>query len=82
MILGQIIIYGLLLLGNENAGFILAVILGSIAFFVWAISHIVEWIQPSRVTHNYYGFVLSCWVGPLIALAGFIFLRGDLGMLH
>jgi len=79
MILGQIIIYGLLLLGNEYAGFMLAVILGSIAFFVWLISYVVEWIQPSRVTHNYYGFVLSCWVGPLIALVGFTALRGGVG---
>ncbi|TXF91639.1 hypothetical protein FUA23_00205 [Neolewinella aurantiaca] len=81
MILGQVIIYGLLLLFDEYAGFMLAVILGSIAFFVWLISYIVEWIQPSRVTHNYYGFVLSCWVGPLIALLGFIALRGEVGWL-
>lgn len=76
MTLGQVIIYGLLLLFNEYAGFLLAVILGSIAFFVWLISYAVEWIQPSRVTHNYYGFVLSCWAGPLITLIGFTFLRG------
>jgi hypothetical protein len=81
IILGQVIIYGLLLLGNEYAGFMLAVILGSIAFFVWGISYIVEWIQPSRVTRNYYGFVLSCWVGPLVALIGFTFLRGGIGWL-
>ncbi len=81
MILGQVIVYGLFLLGNEYAGFLLAVILGSIAFFVWLISYIVEWIQPSRVTHNYYGFVLSCWVGPLVALIGFTALRGGMGWL-
>lgn len=81
MILGQVIIYGLLLLGNEYAGFMLAVILGSIAFFVWVISYIVEWIQPSRVTRNYYGFVLSCWVGPWLALIGFVALRGEVGWL-
>ena len=79
MILGQIIVYALLMLANEYAGFLLGVILGSISFAVWGISHIVEWIQPSRVTRNYYGFVLSCWVGPLIALIGFVFLRGEIG---
>jgi hypothetical protein len=81
MILGQVIFYGLFLLFNEYAGFLLAVILGSIAFFVWLISYAVEWIQPSRVTHNYYGFVLSCWLGPLIALIGFTILRGEIGWL-
>ena len=79
MILGQIIVYGLLLLYDEYAGFLLAVIVGAIAFATWAISHAVELIQPSRVTKTYYGFVLSCWVGPLVALVGFTMLRGGVG---
>lgn len=81
MTLGQIIIYALLMLANEYAGFLLGVILGSISFAVWAISHIVELIQPSRVTKTYYGFVLSAWVAPLIAVLGFIALRGEIGWL-
>lgn len=79
MILGQIIIYALLMLANEYAGFLLGVILGSISFAVWAVSHIVELIQPSRVTKTYYGFVLSAWVAPLITVLGFIALRGGIG---
>ena len=82
MILGQVIAYGLLLLANEYAGFLLASILGSIAFFVWLISYVVEWIQPSRVTRTYYGFVLSCWLGPLIALIGFTALRGGIDWMN
>jgi len=79
MILGQMIIYGLLLLFDEYAGFLLATIIGAIAFAVWGISHIVEMIQPSRVTKTYYGFILSSWVGPLLALVGFTLLRGGVG---
>jgi hypothetical protein len=79
MILGQIIIYALLMLANEYAGFLLGVILGSISFAVWAVSHIVELIQPSKVTKTYYGFVLSAWVAPLITIFGFIALRGGVG---
>lgn len=75
-ILLQVIFYAVLLLLAEYAGFLLAVILGSISFFVWAISHVVEWIQPSRVSGKYYGLVLSCWVGPLIAVVGFAYLQG------
>lgn len=82
MILGQIIVYALFMLANEYAGFLLGVILGSISFAVWAISHIVELIQPSRVTKTYYGFVLSAWLAPLIAVLGFIALRGEIGWLN
>jgi hypothetical protein len=81
MTLGQIILYALLMLANEYAGFLLGVILGSISFAVWAVSHIVELIQPSRVTKTYYGFVLSAWVAPLITVLGFIYLRGEIGWL-
>jgi hypothetical protein len=82
MILGQIIIYALLMLANEYAGFLLGVILGSISFAVWVISHIVELIQPSKVTKAYYWYVLSAWVAPLITVLGFIALRGGVGWLN
>lgn len=82
MVLVNIIVYGSLMLVNEYAGFLLAVIIGAISFSVWGISHIVEWIQPSKVTRNYYGFVLAAWVGPLLAVLGFIVLRGEIGWLN
>ncbi|MFT6000157.1 MAG: hypothetical protein ACI81P_002618 [Neolewinella sp.] len=81
MILGQIIIYALLMLANEYAGFLLGVILGSISFAVWGISHIVELIQPSNVTKTYYWFVFSAWVAPFITVIGFIYLGGEIGWL-
>ncbi|WP_020569818.1 hypothetical protein [Neolewinella persica] len=82
MILGQIIFYALLMLANEYAGFLLGVILGTISFAVWVISHIVELIEPSKVTKSYYWFVFSAWVAPLITVLGFIFLRGEIGWLQ
>lgn len=82
MVLANVICYGLLMLANEYVGFLLAVIVGAISFAVWVISYLVEWIQPSRVTRNYYGFVLAAWIGPLVAVLGFIALRGEVGWLN
>lgn len=81
MVLGQVILFLLILLWNEYVGTLLTVILGAIAFFVWGISYVVEWIQPSRVTRTYYGFVLATWLGPLVALLLFVALRGELAWL-
>jgi len=81
MLVGQVIIYMIIMLGNEYAGFLLAVIIGAISFGVWAISHIVEWIEPSRVNKNYYSYMLAGWMGPGLALLGFIFLRGEISWL-
>ena len=75
-ILAQVIFYFALLLLSEYAGFLLAVIIGAICFCVWAVSHIVEWIEPSRVQGKYYSLALSAWVGPLVALIGFAYLQG------
>lgn len=76
LLIGQIIIYLLLMLGDEYAGQLLAMILGAICLAVWLISLIVEWIEPSRVKRNYYRYLLTGWLAPAIALLGFIALRG------
>lgn len=81
MIIGQLIFYLLLMLFDEYFGQLLAIILGAISFAVWAISHIVEWIEPSRVNRNYYQYMLSGWIGPALALVIFILLRGEIGWL-
>lgn len=78
----NVIIYSGLMLYDEYAGFLLAVILGSISFAIWGISLIVEWIQPSKVTKTYYGLVFAGWLGPLVAIFGFIALRGEIGWLN
>lgn len=81
MLLGQIIVYMLIMLGDEYAGFLLAVIIGAICFGIWLISLIVEWIEPSRVNKNYYRYMLAGWMGPALALLGFILLRGEISWL-
>ncbi len=77
MLIGQLIFYLLVMLGDEYAGSLLAIILGGICFAIWVISHIVEWIEPSRVNRAYYSFMLSGWLGPALALFGFFLLRGE-----
>lgn len=76
LLLGQVIIYLLLMLGDEYAGQLLAIILGTICFAVWLISYAVEWIEPSRVKGEYYRYLLTGWLAPVIAMIGFIVLRG------
>ncbi|MEO0733329.1 MAG: hypothetical protein AAFZ52_10880 [Bacteroidota bacterium] len=76
LLLGQLAIYLLLMLADEYTGQLLAIILGGIVLAVWIISHIVEWIEPSRVNKAYYRYMLSGWLAPALALVGFVLLRG------
>ena len=80
-LLGQIIFYLLLMLYNEYAGQLLAIILGAIFMAIWVISLIVELIQPSRVKKNYYRYMITGWVAPALALVVFVLLRGEIGWL-
>ncbi|WP_116124219.1 hypothetical protein [Lewinella sp. IMCC34183] len=80
-LLAQLIGYLLILLYDDYLGTLLALILGVIALAVWVLSYVVEWIQASRVSPRYYRYLLTVWVAPLIALLGFIFLRGGVAWL-
>jgi hypothetical protein len=80
-LVGQLIIYSLLMLLSEYAGTLLALIVGGIALAVWVISHVVELIEPSRVSRQYYQLLLATWVAPFLALVAFIALRGGIGWL-
>lgn len=77
--LGQLLAYLLLMLYNEYAGQLLAIILGAIIFGIWIISLIVELIQPSRVKKNYYRYMVTGWLAPGLALIIFVILRGGIG---
>ena len=78
----QVLVYLLIFLWNDYAGSLRALILGSISFAVWAISLIVEWISPSKVKRNYYLYVLSGWIGPLLAFIAFTVAKGGLDWLR
>ena len=80
-LMGQLILYLLLMLYDEYFGTLLALLIGAIALAVWSLSYIVEWVQASRVSRAYYHYLLTCWVAPLVALCGFILLRGGIGWL-
>lgn len=80
-LLGQLILYLLLMLYDEYFGTLLALLIGAIALAVWVLSYVVEWVQASRVSAAYYRYLLTTWVAPFLALAGFILLRGGVGWL-
>ena len=77
----QLTLYLLLLFWNPYTGTLLAAILGAIALSVWVLSYVVEWVQPSRVSRDYYAYVLSAWVAPFLALIGYVLLVGSIGWL-
>ena len=66
------------MLVNEYAGTLFSVILGGIALAVWAISLIVEFIEPSRVAGAYYRYLLTGWLAPAAALVAYVALRGQI----
>ena len=76
--LAQLIAWLLLMGVNEYAGMLFAVILGSIAFSIWALSHIVEFIEPSRVSSAYYKYLTTGWLAPAAALVAYVALRGQI----
>ncbi len=81
LLIGQLIFYSLVMLLDEYTGTLLAVILGAICLAIWALSHLVELVQPSRVSHTYYTYLITGWLAPFVALAAFLALRGGVGWL-
>ena len=80
-LLFQLIAYLALLAVSDYVGTLLALIIGVIALGVWAISHLTEWIQPSRVSRHYYAYVLSAWLAPFAAVLTYVVLRGEFAWL-
>lgn len=80
-LLGQLLLYLLVMLYDEYAGQLLALIVGAIVLGIFVISLIVELIQPSRVRSSYYQLMVSGWLAPVLALVGFVLLRGEIGWL-
>lgn len=70
------------MLYDEYAGQLLAIIIGVICLAVFAVSLIVELIQPSRVNKVHFGYLVSGWLAPALAFAGFVLLRGEIGWLQ
>ncbi len=81
-LIAQLIFYLLFMIWQEYAGTLLALILGSICLAIWILSYIVEWIQPSRVSKQYYYLMLSAWIAPFLSILLFIILRGEISWLN
>ena len=75
-LLAQLITWLLVILADEYAGTLFAVILGTIAFAIWALSRVIERIEPSRVSSAYYRYLTTGWLAPAIALVAYVALRG------
>ncbi|PPK86685.1 hypothetical protein CLV84_3621 [Neolewinella xylanilytica] len=80
-IIVQLVAYLIVLLADPYTGTLVCAVLGAIAFAIWLLSYVVEWVEPSRVTRSYYHYVLSAWVAPWLALVGFVLLNGEIGWL-
>ncbi len=81
-LLVQLVFYLGLLLFDDYAGSLLAIILGSICLSVWLISLAVELIEPSRVSKTYFQAVLSGWLAPAAALLTYSLLHNGFDWLQ
>ncbi len=73
----QIIMYSLIWLVNSYLGFLLCLIIGSIAAALLILSLILEVIEKSKVPKSYYRFMLSAVLCPSIVMVTFIALYPD-----
>lgn len=76
LFIGQLLLYWLLMLAHEYLGTLLAAIIAAVGFAVWGLSHVVEWVSPSKVSKKYYAIALISWLAPLLAILTFLLLRG------
>lgn len=67
---------GLLVL-DDYTGALLVLVIGGISLAVFIISILVELIEPSRVPKSYWGFMMSAWIAPVLAILVFYLLRGE-----
>ncbi len=77
----QVLGYLLLWLWNDYLATILSLIFGGIAFFIWFISLIVEWVEKSKVPPSYYRLMLLCFLAPLLGAVIGIVLKNGLNWL-
>ena len=74
-VLIQVVFYLLLWFLNDYLAFVLSMILGGIAFFLYVVAKIVELVDRSRVPKVYYRFMVVCFLVPLVAGMIGLFLR-------
>ena len=77
----QLVFYLLLFLWDDYPATLLSVIMLFVAFGIWALSYIVEWVERSKVSKSYYRFVLTAWLSPLVAIILYGLLRGEFSWL-
>ena len=70
--LAQVVIYLILWLLDDYVATILSMSFIGIFFSIWLLSHIVEWIEPSKVPKWYFRYMLVSAIAPTIV--GFVFI--------
>lgn len=78
----QVVLYLLIWLYDDYLGSLISLIFGSIAFFLWLISHLVELVERSRVPRAYYRLMLLCFLAPLTASILGLLLRQGVGWME
>ena len=73
----QIIVYLLLWLYNSYFGFLMSIILGSIAIAILALSFVAEKIEPSKVPLWYFKLIALCAAAPLSVYVIYICVFGS-----
>ena len=77
----QLVAYLGLFLWDDYPATLLSMIMFFVAFGIWALSHVVEWVERSKVSRNYYRFALTAWLSPLTAMLAYGLLRGEFSWL-
>lgn len=73
----QVIFYLLLWLWDDYLASIISLILGGISFSVLIISYLVELVERSRVSKDYYRVMFFCFLAPVLgAIIGIVLLNG------
>ncbi len=72
----QVALYMLLWLWDEYNASLFSLIFGAIFLFIFLISIIVEWIEPSKVPRWYFGLMAVSVAAPILAALIYVGING------
>ncbi len=78
VLLIQVVIYLAIWLTNDYLATYLSLILGSICFFILFFTGIAELLERSKISKNYFWFMLMSVIAPILAAIIFFLLGGEL----
>ena len=79
----QLAAYAVLWTLDDFAGSLLSITFALISIGILVVSKIADWIEPSRISPNYYGLIYASILAPAIITLIFLFLfNGQLGWIE